>query len=307
MKAGPNFAGIAAMVVANLALTINNALVKLALLHLPPLETMFLRAGVAVLLGVPLLALMVSPRNLRDVLDPRVLMRSAVECGASIAFVFAVANAPLADLTAILQLTPVFVLLGAVVFFRDRVGPTAYAFVALALLGAMLVAQPGGAGWQPYIVFGFVSALLSAGRDLLGRRVHSGVPALAVAVAVSAVSLVGMGVPMLLLEQWVVPAPTDLLLIAGAAALLTLAQLLLFMAFRLAETRAVLPFFYTGTLWSLLVGAVVFNALPNWLGFVGMGLILISGIAVVVVERRPARQAMPETDRPIKRFDWPRR
>ena len=276
------------MVGANLALTINNALVKLALLHLPPLETMFLRAGVAVLLGLPLLALL-SPRNLRDVLDPRVLTRSAVECGASIAFVFAVANAPLADLTAILQLTPVFVLLGAVVFFGDRVPPTAYAFVALALLGAMLVAQPGGHGWQPYIVFGFVSALLSAGRDLLGRRVHSGVPALAVAVAVSAVSLVGMGVPMLLLEQWVMPAPTDLLLIAGAAALLTLAQLLLFLAFRLAETRTVLPFFYTGTLWSLLVGLLVFGTLPNWLGFIGIGLILVSGIAVVVVERRPAR------------------
>lgn len=288
MKAGPNLAGIAAMVGANLALTINNALVKLALLHLPPLETMFLRAGVAVLLGLPLLALL-SPRNLRDVLDPRVLTRSTVECGASIAFVFAVANAPLADLTAILQLTPVFVLLGAVVFFGDRVPPTAYAFVALALLGAMLVAQPGGHGWQPYIVFGFVSALLSAGRDLLGRRVHSGVPALAVAVAVSAVSLVGMGVPMLLLEQWVMPAPTDLLLIAGAAALLTLAQLLLFLAFRLAETRTVLPFFYTGTLWSLLVGLLVFGTLPNWLGFIGIGLILVSGIAVVVVERRPAR------------------
>jgi len=288
VKAGPNLAGIAAMVGANLALTINNALVKLALLHLPPLETMFLRAGVAVLLGLPLLALL-SPRNLRDVLDPRVLTRSTVECGASIAFVFAVANAPLADLTAILQLTPVFVLLGAVVFFGDRVPPTAYAFVALALLGAMLVAQPGGHGWQPYIVFGFVSALLSAGRDLLGRRVHSGVPALAVAVAVSAVSLVGMGVPMLLLEQWVMPAPTDLLLIAGAAALLTLAQLLLFLAFRLAETRTVLPFFYTGTLWSLLVGLLVFGTLPNWLGFIGIGLILVSGIAVVVVERRPAR------------------
>lgn len=277
------------MVVANLALTVNNALVKLALVHLPPLETMFLRAVAAVVLGLPLLAVMVSPRSLRHVLNPQVLMRSVVESGASIAFVLAIATAPLADLTAILQLTPVFVLLGAVVFFGDRVGGTAYAFVALALLGALLVAQPGGAGWQPYIAFGFLSALLSAGRDLLGRRVDPGVPALAVAVAVSAVSVVGMGVPMLLFERWVVPAAGDLLLIAGAAALLTLAQLLLFMAFRLAETRAVLPFFYSGTVWGLLVGALVFGMLPNWLGLTGIGLILISGIAVVAIERRPAR------------------
>ena len=275
------------MVVANLALTVNNALVKLALVHLPPLETMFLRAVAAVVLGLPLLAVMVSPRSLRHVLDPRVLMRSVVESGASIAFVLAIATAPLADLTAILQLTPVFVLLGAVVFFGDRVGAAAYGFVALALIGALLVAQPGAAGWQPYILFGLLSALLSAGRDLLGRRVDPSVPALAVAVAVSAVSVVGMGLPMLLFEGWVAPGARDLLLIAGAAALLTLAQLLLFMAFRLAETRAVLPFFYSGTVWGLLVGALVFGMLPNWLGFAGIGLILVSGVAVVVVERRP--------------------
>lgn len=277
------------MVVANLALTVNNALVKLALVHLPPLETMFLRAVVAVALGLPLLAVVVSPRSLRHVLDPRVLMRSVVESGASIAFVLAIATAPLADLTAILQLTPVLVLLGAVVFFGDRVGAAACGFVALAMLGALLVAQPGGAGWEPYILFGLLSALLSAGRDLLGRRVDPGVPALAVAVAVSAVSVFGMGVPMLLFERWVVPSAGDLGLIAGAAALLTVAQLLLFMAFRLAETRAVLPFFYSGTVWGLLVGALVFGMLPNLLGLLGIGLILISGVAVVIVERRPAR------------------
>lgn len=289
MTAGSNIAGIGAMVVANLALTVNNALVKLVLVHLPPLETMFLRALAAAVLGLPLLAAVGSPSSLRHVLDLRVLMRSVVESGASIAFVLAIATAPLADLTAILQLTPVFVLLGAAVFFGDRVGVAAYWFVAVALLGALLVAQPGGAGWQPYIFFGVLSALLSAGRDLLGRRVDPGVPALAVAVAVSAVSVVGMGVPMLLFERWVVPAAGDLGFIAGAAALLTVAQLLLFMAFRLAETRAVLPFFYSGTVWGLLVGALVFGMLPNWLGLLGIGLILFSGVAVVIVERRPAR------------------
>jgi drug/metabolite transporter (DMT)-like permease len=55
-----NLTGITYMVLANLALTVNNALVKLAVVHLPPLETMFLRAVVAVLLGLPVLALTAS-------------------------------------------------------------------------------------------------------------------------------------------------------------------------------------------------------------------------------------------------------
>lgn len=281
-----NLRGIIYMVLASGCFTVNNGLLKLAVVELPPLEALFLRALAAIVLGVPVLIATTSVASLRFVLEPWVLARNVVECAAAIAFVFAVANAPLADITALLQLTPMLVMLGAVVLFGDRIGGAAIALIVVALFGALLVAQPGGHGFQPYVLFGLASAALSAGRDLIGRRVDAGVPALAVAVGLSVVSLVGIGAPMLAFERWVTPSLPGLLLISGASAFLTLAQLLLFLSFRVAETRAVVPFFYTGTLWALLIGALVFGTLPNAVASIGIGLIAASGVLVLLLDRR---------------------
>jgi S-adenosylmethionine uptake transporter len=281
-----NLRGIIFMVLASGCFTINNALLKLAVVNLPPLESLFLRALAGIILGVPVLLLTTPRGSLRHVLDPRVLARNVVECAAAIAFVFAVANAPLADITALLQLTPMLVLLGAVVLFGDRVGGLTASLIVLALIGALLVAQPGASGLQPYVLFGLASAALSAARDLIGRRVAAGVPALAVAVGLSVVCVVVIGCLMLVFERWVTPSLPQLLLISGASAFMTLAQLLLFLSFRVAETRAVVPFFYTGTLWALLIGAVVFGTLPNTVAAVGICLIALSGVLVLLLDQR---------------------
>ena len=281
-----NLRGITFMVLASGCFTINNALLKLAVVNLPPLESLFLRALAGIILGVPVLLLTTPRGSLRHVLDPRVLARNVVECAAAIAFVFAVANAPLADITALLQLTPMLVLLGAVVLFGDRVGGLTASLIVLALIGALLVAQPGASGLQPYVLFGLASAALSAARDLIGRRVAAGVPALAVAVGLSVVCVVVIGCLMLVFERWVTPSLPQLLLISGASAFMTLAQLLLFLSFRVAETRAVVPFFYTGTLWALLIGAVVFGTLPNTVAAVGISLIALSGVLVLLLDQR---------------------
>lgn len=225
MTAGSsNLRGIIYMVLASGCFTINNGLLKAAVVHLPPLEALFLRAVAAVILGMPVLLLTAPAGSLRHMLGGRVLARNVVECAAAIAFVFAVANAPLADLTALLQLTPILVLLGAVVFFGDKVGGATAGLIVVALIGALLVAQPGAAGFQPYVLFGLLSAALSAGRDLIGRRVEPHVPALAVAIGLSLVSALGIGALMLVFERWVTPSWPELLLIAAASAFLTLAR-----------------------------------------------------------------------------------
>lgn len=273
------------MVLSMGSITINNGLLKLVLTELPLFETMFLRAIIVLGLGLPLLAVMSGFSSARQMFAPPVLARNLVECAASICFVFAVASAPLADLTAILQLTPMLTLLGAVVFFGDRVGRARLALVVLALLGALLVAQPGSASFEPALLFGVLSAAFSAGRDLFGRRVARDVPAFAVALGVSVFTAIVAGVLTLALEGWQAPTLAQMLLIGGAGVLLTLAQLLMFLSFRVAETSAVLPFAYSGLLWALVVGLVTFGTLPNALGFAGMGLILLSGVLVVLRER----------------------
>lgn len=74
MTAGSsNLRGIIYMVLASGCFTINNGLLKAAVVHLPPLEALFLRAVAAVILGMPVLLLTAPAGSLRHMLDGRVL------------------------------------------------------------------------------------------------------------------------------------------------------------------------------------------------------------------------------------------
>jgi drug/metabolite transporter (DMT)-like permease len=74
-----------------------------------------------------------------------------------------------------------------------------------------------------------------------------------------------------------------------AAVFITGAHLCIFLAFRHGEVIAVSPFIYTSTIWALISGYFVFGTLPNTLGLTGIGLILVCGIGVVLLEGRRAR------------------
>jgi drug/metabolite transporter (DMT)-like permease len=285
----PNMRGIVFMVLATGAFIVNDSFLKVVMERIPPFEALFLRALVAVLIGIPVLWVMgVLPRA-KLVFAPRVAARNAFELIASAGYIFAIAFAPLADITALSQLTPMIVMLGVVVFFGDRIGRGAIGLIIVAFIGALMVAQPGGSGFQPFALLGLWNALTSATRDLLGRRIADGVPAIVVAVGASVVTLIGVSVLMLVFERFVVPVPMELLLVLCSSAFLTLGQLLLFSAYRVAQTSAILPFFYSGTIWALLAGALVFNTVPNPLALAGIGLILLSGVMVLLVDRRARR------------------
>jgi drug/metabolite transporter (DMT)-like permease len=99
---------------------------------------------------------------------------------------------------------------------------------------------------------------------------------------------------MLIFERFTIPGPEALLCIIASAALLTLGQLMLFSAYRVGEMGVVAPFMYASTVWALLLGAVVFNTVPNALALVGIAMIVVSGVLVVLFDRRARRAAVPE-------------
>lgn len=291
-----NLRGITLMVIATGCFLANDTVLKLAMGSIPPLESLFLRALLAVVIGMPVLWATGMIGKAVMVFRPMVVARNFFELAAAAGYIFAIAYAPLADITALAQLTPMLLMLGAAVFFGDKVSRLAIALIVVAFIGAVLVAQPGASGFQPFALLGLWSAVGCAIRDLIGRRIGPEVPALVVAVGASVVSLVGIGILMLIFERWVMPDLTALAFIACSSVLLTLGQLLLFTAYRVGETSAVAPFFYGGTVWALILGAAVFGTVPNELALVGIALILLSGVLVVLFNRRkvPVAEAAPE-------------
>ena len=288
-----NVRGIIFMVLSAGLFVINDTFLKLATEGLPPFQTLFLRGVSAAIWCLPLVIFTGNLGRLHMAVDRWVLLRNLSELGAVLAFIVALKQVALADITAINMTAPLLLLIGCAVFFRETLGWWRGALVALGFIGALLVAQPSGQGASPLLLLGFVCATLSAGRDLIGRRVGGHVPTLVVAYAVILTVMIGGGIAHVLFEQWQVPSTETILYLVGSGFFLVGGQFFLFLSYRTGETGVVAPFFYTFAVWAVVSGIVVFGTLPNELALAGIGLILVSGVTIAVVDERRRRRLTP--------------
>ncbi len=285
------FRGPLFMVVATGSYVINDTMMKLATVGLPPYQVLMTRGIMAALWGLPLLFVLGYRKNLLQMFERRVLVRNFAEMGAILLYIVALANMPIADASALGQITPLLVLLGVSILFGEKIGAVRMALIGLGFVGALMVAQPTMQGISIYALLALGNAVLCAVRDIAGRRVSHDVPGMIVAMSAVIVVLVGAGAMHLATESWVVPQPHHLMLLAGAGLFLIGGHYFLFMAYRIGPTSAVAPFYYFFTFWAVVSGLVVFGQLPNWLALAGIVLVVASGLAIVLLDERRRRLA----------------
>lgn len=280
------------MLAATGAYVVNDTMMKLATVGLPPYEVLFLRGVAALLWGMPMLLLLGYRTEMHLMFERRVLTRNLLELCAILSYVVALANMPIADVVALGQITPLLILLGASVLFREKIGGVRMALIGLGFAGALMVAQPTMQGISIYALLGLANAVFSAARDIAGRRVAGHIPGMIVAISAVIVVLAGAGVAHLLSEEWVTPGPRHLTLLVGAGFFLIFGHFFIFMAYRIGPTGVVAPFYYSFTVWAVISGLAVFGDLPNALALSGIALVVASGLAIVLLDERRRRLAV---------------
>lgn len=280
------------MLAATGAYVVNDTMMKLATVGLPPYEVLFLRGVAALLWGMPMLLLLGYRTEMHLMFERRVLTRNLLELCAILSYVVALANMPIADVVALGQITPLLILLGASVLFREKIGGVRMALIGLGFAGALMVAQPTMQGISVYALLGLANAVFSAARDIAGRRVAGHIPGMIVAISAVIVVLAGAGVAHLLSEEWVTPGPRHLTLLVGAGFFLIFGHFFIFMAYRIGPTGVVAPFYYSFTVWAVISGLAVFGDLPNALALSGIALVVASGLAIVLLDERRRRLAV---------------
>lgn len=281
------------MVLAAATFVANDSFMKLVLADSPPMQVLLMRGIAATLCCLGLLLALGLGREMARALHPWVLVRSACEVVAIFCFITALKHMPIGDVTAIAQITPLLVLIGVAVLWGETLGAMRMVLIALGLTGALLVAQPGSAGASPFVVFGFLTALGTALRDLAGRKVPAAIPGLVVAFSTLVMVMLAAGVAHAAFEAWATPTPVHSAMMLAAGFLLMCGHTFVFLAFRHGTAAAVTPFYYTFTLWAVLSGWLVFGEVPNRWAVVGMLLILSTGVASVLVHRAPAVPRAP--------------
>jgi drug/metabolite transporter (DMT)-like permease len=232
--------------------------------------------------------------KLRFDLQPRdwglVAARCASEIGATYCFLAALMIMPIANITAVLQALPLTVTLGAAVFLGEEVGWRRMAAIVLGFCGVLLIVRPGPDGFSEGALYALLAVAFVTARDLTTRRMSSAVPSLTVTLLAS-ISVTVFALVCSLGIEWQPVNLSQVMLLAGAAVFILGGYSLSVMVMRVGEISFVSPFRYTGLIWAILLGWLVFGDWPDGLTLLGAAIVVGTGLFTVIRERRQAQAA----------------
>jgi drug/metabolite transporter (DMT)-like permease len=280
-----NRRGITAMVLGMALFLANDTFVKLASADLPTGQLIFLRG----LLACIWLLWMCQARGLltqwRSLRDRMVWVRGVFDGLSSIAYLTALFHLPLANATAINLASPLFILVLAVVFLKERLQWVRTLAALVGFGGVLLIVRPSSEGLNAYAWLCVLGTLGHAIRDLLTRRIGTEVPGLLITLATAGTVTILSGL-WSLTEPWV-PVPGHAWLwLALASACLSGAYHLIIMAMRHGEMAVIAPFRYTALLYALILGYLIWGEIPDSWTWVGIGLLVGAGLSLIWSNRR---------------------
>ena len=267
----------------------SDSCMKMALKDAPLGQLMLMRGISSVLICLGLIVALGQAHHLKRMFNRWFVARGALEVVANVSFTLGLGFIAIADLVAIAQTAPLFVLLGAWAFRGETPGRLRMALILMGLAGALLVAQPGGGAASFYAMLAFLCPMAAATRDLITPRAPRDVPPLVATLTLLVILGAAGGIGMLAFETPKIPDGREVLLMIMAGATAVAGHFLLYVAYRMAEARTVAPFMYTLTIWAVLSSVVLFGDIPNELAIAGMALVALAGLAIIWFDGRQRR------------------
>lgn len=202
---------------------------------------------------------------------------------------------PLAEGSAIGFLAPLVALLLAMPVLGERPTRARVLSAVGGFAGILILVRPGAAAFHPATALIVLAAISNALYQLLTRRLPNDTPHTTLFYS----ALVGTVVLSLALPFAEAPAQVsgrDAFFLMMLGLLAGLGHWALIGAFLRAPATLVAPFTYVQMVWATLWGLAIFGQLPDGLSALGMAVIVASGVALVVHERRLAAHAARRPD-----------
>lgn len=205
---------------------------------------------------------------------------------------------PIADAVAIFFVSPLIITLMSVFVLHETVGPRRWAAVIIGLVGVLIIIRPGTSAFQIASIFPIFAATLYSCMHIIARRIGQTESAATMAIytqlsLVLVASLVGLSMGdgrmadsnlpalELLFRAWIALDPNDYLVFALLGATGMMGSFLISQAFRLGEAAFVAPMEYIAMPMAIFWGVTFFGTWPDQPTWIGIALILGSGLYMV--------------------------
>ena len=218
------------------------------------------------------------------------ILRGLIIAVAQLCFYSALTKLELATVSALGQVSALFIVLLAIFVYKERVGLWRWTAVIVGFLGAIMIMKPGTDIFSWYSVLPICAAFCYASSIVTLRSFKSSVSS-AILFLYSATSA-AFGAMILAFGSITftpIKSMMDGFLITSMAVCGGFGVVFLMYAFRNAPSALLAPFSYFGILTSFLIGWIVFDEFPVDTLFPGVILILISGFIIIWRENRASK------------------
>ncbi len=184
---------------------------------------------------------------------------------------------PLANATAIGFSSPIFTMMLAVLFLGERAGWRRWLAALIGFTGVIAIAGPDGNILNTGSLIA-VAAALCMGAEMAALKWVSRLGDRPIVMLFMGNILGAILVAAFALPQWTWPEPWQWFPLAGTGLVAIVGQRLTLTAMRSADANVIAPLLYATIIFSGLYGVLLFGEVPGWGLYVGMGLIISSGV-----------------------------
>jgi drug/metabolite transporter (DMT)-like permease len=224
-------------------------------------------------------------------LDRMVVLRTSGDILAITFIIMALKFLPVGTVAAILQTQPLMLTVAAIVFLKERVSWFRWGAIALGLVGALIIIQPGTDSFDSASLMVIVGVVGLTLRDLCTRMLDSRHSTLVVS-AFATLAIIPAGIVLHIITDSQIaldPKTLALLILAGVTGALSYFAIVL--AMRVGEVSAIAPFRYSRLVAAFVIAYLILGERPDLATLGGSALIVVAGLVVFYRENRKSKAA----------------
>lgn len=289
---------ISAIVIAALALSLGDAVIKSISVSFPLWQLYVLRSTIA----LPVLLVFIRTREPETRIFPLspgwVAARSLLLASMWLAYYAALPHLQLSVAAAAFYTLPLFITLFSSVFVGERVGTIGWLAICLGFVGVVVMLRPSAEGFNAYALLPMLAAILYALAMILTRTKCQKESPFVLSAALNATfilfgAVVSVGLLIadpsaaqvsantFLLGGWVGIGAREVIALAVLAAAILIGSICTAVAYQSAASSTVSTFDYSYLAFSVVWGLVFFAEIPDALTILGIAMIAMAGITAV--------------------------
>ena len=295
-------------------LAIQDVLIKLVSDELSLFQIQFFRStiGIAVIIGYQ--AIIHEPIRLTTAYPLLTVCRGLMFFFGYSAFYFAQSKMPIATMTVLFLVSPFFITLTSIYFFKSQVGYRRWISILIGFVGVVLICQPEAGQFNLYYLIPIIVALSyafsviivkkTADRDTLYQQM---ILAYLIMGLLSGITGLLFGDGRLdtaensevafIVRSWQFVDIQSTFKLFTISVLGSIGLLILMGAYRVADPAVISPYEYSLLIWMILLGYLVWGDVPSF--NIAIGMVLIVGAGIYIFYRERIKSESVDSDAPV--------